>query len=539
MKTYKIIAFSFLFGSLANAQTLEDAIKKTDNERYAAARTVFNALIAKEPTKADNYFYFGENYFKNDELDSANLMWQKGHSLDALNALNIVGLGKYYWYKGDTIKGRIEFIKAETLTKRKNAEVLRRTAEVFTYAPIKRLDEAIRLLDLAVKLDAKNPESYLILGDALLEKTPTNGSPAIEKYNLALNLNPKSSKSIVRTAKLYQRARNYELADQKYKEAQSLDPTYAPAFRENAELNMMFNQSSKAIENWKKYLELNNSIEARYRYATSLFSGKKYCEAVTELSDLQKNGFNNFYVQRMLTYSYAECPGDDAKAGFEKGLTASDNFFKLVPTEKIIGLDYKYKGTLLSKSGKDSLAIAQYELAATKDTAIAKDMYTEIAKIYSKAKKYNEVIATYNKKMNGNPNNITPQEYYDFGKAYYFGPKNYAMADTCFRRLAERSPSYAVSYFWLARCKYKFETPTTKWLAKDNYKKYLDMLKPEEMGNASYKAFSIEAAKYMGDYYVNSTEKNKEEAKKYWGYVKTLDPADKQAAAFFASPLGK
>jgi tetratricopeptide (TPR) repeat protein len=201
MKTYKIIAFSFLFGSLANAQTLEDAIKKTDNERYAAARTVFNALIAKEPTKADNYFYFGENYFKNDELDSANMMWSKGASVDPLNALNVVGLGKYYWYKGDTTKARVQFAKAVTMTKNKNAEVIRKTAEVLTYAPIKRLDEAIRLLDLAVKLDAKNPESYLILGDALLEKTPTNGSPAIEKYNLALNLNPKSSKSIVRTAK--------------------------------------------------------------------------------------------------------------------------------------------------------------------------------------------------------------------------------------------------------------------------------------------------------------------------------------------------
>ena len=65
----------------------------------------------------------------------------------------------------------------------------------------------------------------------------------------ANSLNPKSPKAIVRTAKLYQRAKNYELANSKYKEAQLLDPTDAPAYRENAELNMRFDQSSKAIEN--------------------------------------------------------------------------------------------------------------------------------------------------------------------------------------------------------------------------------------------------------------------------------------------------
>ena len=48
------------------AQTLQEAITKTDNERYEAASADFKSLVAKEPTKGDNYFYFGENYFKNE-----------------------------------------------------------------------------------------------------------------------------------------------------------------------------------------------------------------------------------------------------------------------------------------------------------------------------------------------------------------------------------------------------------------------------------------------------------------------------------------
>jgi hypothetical protein len=49
----------------------------------------------------------------------------------------------------------------------------------------------------------------------------------------------------------------------------------------------------------------------------------------------------------------------------------------------------------------------------------------------------------------------------------------------------------------------------------------------------------MEASKYLGDYYVNSIEKNKEKAIENWNRVRTLDPNDKQAKAFFDSPLGK
>jgi hypothetical protein len=53
------------------------------------------------------------------------------------------------------------------------------------------------------------------------------------------------------------------------------------------------------------------------------------------------------------------------------------------------------------------------------------------------------------------------------------------------------------------------------------------------------KANQIEASKYLGDYYLNSPEKNIPMAKEHWNRVRTLDPADAQAKAFFNSALGK
>ena len=64
MKKITLISASFILASSTFAQTLQDAITKTDNERYAAAASDFRSLIAKEANKGDNYFYYGENFFK-------------------------------------------------------------------------------------------------------------------------------------------------------------------------------------------------------------------------------------------------------------------------------------------------------------------------------------------------------------------------------------------------------------------------------------------------------------------------------------------
>jgi tetratricopeptide (TPR) repeat protein len=540
MKKYMIIAVSMIAGAFAYGQTLEEAIKKTDNERFDVAGKEFRSLITREPAKADNYFYAGENFLKMGELDSANMMWQKGASVDAASPMGMVANGKLLWYKGDSAAARKAFDGAITATKKKNAEVMRQIGATYTYAPVKNLDAAIKILNDAIKLDPKNIEGYLILGDALLEKTPTNGSPAIAQYNKALDIDPKSPKGIVRKAKLYQRSQAYEQANELYKEAQTLDPMYAPAYSANAELNMLFNQHSRAIENWKKYLELNNSDEARYRYATALFSGKKYCEAITELEGIQSRGFVNMYTRRMLAYSLYECEAENSEEASKKGLAESDRFFAMAPKDKVISLDYKYRGLLQSKLGSDSLAILEFEKAIAKDSTKRGELSGEMAKMHMKAKRYDKAIEAYNTKLAGNNENLTATEFYELGRAYYFGPKDYALADSAFKRVTERAPDFAMAYLWRARSNFKLDAGNEKWMAKPYYEEFLNKLTEEDKVSASYKTTQIEAAKYMGDYYVNSKEgKDYAKAKTYWKTVQTLDPADAQAKAFFASPAGK
>ena len=180
MKKTILVSTGIIIANMSSAQTLQDAIKKTDNERFESAATDFRALIAKEPSKGDNYFYYGENFFKNGDLDSANIFYQKGTELNATYPLNYVGAGKVLWYKGKQADAKTSIYKAATLSNNKNAEVMRKTAEIYINAEQKNLDEAITLLNTAIKVDPKSAESYILLGDAVLEKNPTDGGPAIK-----------------------------------------------------------------------------------------------------------------------------------------------------------------------------------------------------------------------------------------------------------------------------------------------------------------------------------------------------------------------
>lgn len=529
MKMHIILALTTVVSSVTFGQTLKDAIRKTDNERFAEANNDFRKLIASEPANGSIYFYAGENYQFQGELDSAMIMWKKAYDVQALSPLSIVSLGKSLWISGDQVGAKTQFANAMKMTKNKNAEVIRAIAGTYVYSKNKNLDEAITLLQLATNLESKNEDGFLMLGDALIEKNPTNGNEAIKSYNQVLEINSKSPRGIVRVAKVYQRAQNFELANEKYKEAQTIDPTYAPAYRENAELNMRFNQSKKAIENWKKYLELNNSDEARYRFCTALFSGKQYCDAITEIESLQAKGFDNFYMERMLTYSNFECWKDAEST--KKGLAASQKFFEIAPADKVLFLDYKYKGLLLSKSGSDSLSIIELEKASSINEEAAKELAGDIGKMYLKMKKYDKVIFYYNLKASASK--LSPQELFELGRSYFFGPKDYVNADSSFARLLVISPTYAPAMLWRARSNFQQDPKNANWMAQPYYEKVIEMVKVEERTVGNNKGMVIESAKYLGDYYVTSKAKDLAKAKINWQIVKDLDPADKQAKAFF------
>jgi predicted Zn-dependent protease len=541
MNKLTLVAFSLVIGIAATAQTLQDAIKKTDNERYDLARNDFKNLVKANPTSVENTFFLGNFYLTIGEKDSAIAEWKRAGSLNLEDKLAQISAAKAIYFAGDSAAANKLFCGIIKATKSKNAMVFHRIAEVYFTAPLQNLHAAEAMLRKSVALNSTNIDALILLGDVLLAQSGSNATTATEQYNKALAINPNAANVIVRKAKIYQGVGNYNLANQEYQKAQAADPTYAPAYRLNAELNILFDRYNPAIELWKKYIALNDSQEARYRYATSIFGAKKYCDALPELESLKAGGFENLFTKRMYCYSLYECNDDNNQEKYKNALATSDAFFQIVPAEKIIALDYKYRGMILTKLGQDSLAILAYSQAVAKDTANAFEYNGMIAKLYFKAKNNEKSIEYYNLKEQQAPEKMDVNDFFELGRAYYFAKTpNYIFADSCFAKVNRLAPSFIGAYLWRARANNKLEDPKLKaWKAKEYYEGYLTHLTEKDLANPSQKTNIIEASKYLGDYYVNSAEKNKEKANENWNRVKALEPNDAQAKAYFASGLGK
>jgi tetratricopeptide (TPR) repeat protein len=299
----------FLIASLsyfeAHSQSMLAAQKFTENEQFESAAREFKALLQKDPVNGDVYFYFGENAFNSEDRDTASVLYQKGIEVAPNNPLNYIGLGKVSLYNGNSKQATAYFEQAKKIADPKSSLPMMKIAEAYIKAEKKDLEKAFELLTAAGKIDPKNPEVYILLGDYYFEKA--DGNNAIAQYNKAKELNKSSVKAILRQGQLYGRSKNYNLAFEKYQEAANIDSSFAPAYREQGELYYMSKQYEKAKQKYKKYLVLSgNQLGARIRYASFLFLNKNYAEAIEQFSEIVTIDSSKNFVNRLLAYSYFE-----------------------------------------------------------------------------------------------------------------------------------------------------------------------------------------------------------------------------------------
>jgi len=320
----------------------------------------------------------------------------------------------------------------------------------------------------------------------------------------------------------------------------------------------LYQQHNKAIENWKKYLELNNSDDARYRFMSALFSNKQYPDAITEYEGLQKQNYKSAYMERLAGYSYYENGKADTNV-YRKGLNSINKFFDMAgPNFKYLYNDYKYKGLLLSRLGKDSLGVLEMEKAIVLDPSASGELNTEIANIYMKAKKYDKVIKAFERKMNGDTKNLN-NDYFTLGRAYYYSGGTvlrdaaiikdakqrdkketeakpfFVSADSAFSQLTRLSPTWPIGFFWRGKANVQLDPTNEKGLAKPHFETALSLVKPEEKSTPAYKNNVIEALEYLAGYYT-SVSKDKTKADAYWNQLKEIDPANQKAHYYFNPP---
>jgi len=507
-----LICFSLfvIFSVGLLAQDISSGVKLIKNEKYTDAKKTFNSLLTGK-SKAEAYFYLGEIYFIESKIDSAKQFYEKGVAADIEFALNYAGLVKANLYAKNTSEAEKNYNQAMELGE-DNPQVYVVLSEAYSsgYGG-KNYDKAINLLNEALKINAQYVKAYVTLGNIYLEKG--NGTEAIRNFQRAIDINETDPEPMTRKSKVYILISNYPEATSLLNEAIKNDPSYSPAYNELAELNATLKDYSKAAEYYSKFIEASEiTIEKQKRFASILYMNKEYDKTINILKDVSSRELDNASSIRILAYSYLRLEDiETSKSYFQK-------LFEM-PSVDYLPTDFENYADLLSKTGNDSLAIVYlYKIVELDSTR--KDVLGEISIIYFQDKNWNGVISALEQK-----GELTAQEYFDLGKAYYF-VQDYVKADSAFNMLVMKVPDLAVAHFWQARVKTNFDPESEQGLAKPYYEQFLSVSNED---TTRFKKELIEAYSYLGYYFY--LQEDNTTSKGYWLKVEAIDPENPQAEA--------
>ena len=504
----------------AQAQTLKEAIRLNENEQQDAASSIFQSLIAKEPTNGTNYYYFGTNLIDAEKPDSAAIIFAQGLKADPTNPLNTIGMGELQLLKGNLSDAKPLIDKAVQMGAGKNATVLMEAGEAYIhYKKAKDVITAQTLLEQAAKLDPNNPEVYNKLGDLYNELN--NGTEAANNYNKALALDKNQVKAVLHKGQLYKQATNFDGATTEFQNALQIDPNFAPAYRELGEINFKQHKLDKAKEYYKKYLELSkNNTSARLRYAYFLYESASYSDAVGELNKITTVDSSNLGMMRIMAYSNYEVGKNDT------ALKAINKVFEITAkdTTRRLSRDYSYYGKTLAKAGNDSLGATYVRNAISYDPKQG-ELYDDLADIYTRSKKYSQLAIAYSDKIS-NVAKVTTADYFNLGKALY-NAKDYIKADSAFLKVTELNASWPTGYFWRGRSNAQLDQDAKLGIAVPHYQKYIELAEADTVNAAKYKNNLVESYSTLA--FSSFVKKECKKSIEYWNKVLAIDPTIEQA----------
>jgi predicted Zn-dependent protease len=525
------------------SQDLKSAIRLTRSEQFSKADLTYKSILPKNPADGSIYYYYGENYLQkyfSDTLtysfvemaDSASSLFQSGTKNEPGNPLNYVGLGEIELIKKKKIEAQSYFDKANsllpsksnkesTLSKKEQAVVMIKMASAYLKAHINDSAKIFSLLRTAEQLDDKNFDLFIVKGDAYMQLL-NDGSTAIENYNQAQNINPRSPRAKLRIGQLWVKANNYTSALNYYSEAIKIDSNYAPVFREMGYLYSRTNQDILAKESFGKFLSLSaGNRVARIQYINILLDLHDYHEAIKQINIVLSKDSSNNDLNRALGYAYYETDQ------YDKGLYYIAKFFDNAATAKIRTLDFVYYGKLLAKNNQDSLAGEVLMKAFQMDTSQTELLNQAISE-YIKMKNYSKAAEIVIKKTLMKKD--VANDYYVLGKLYY-NLHEWQKADSVFSINNSLDPGNIKGYLWRAYSLVNQDPDTKEGLAKPVFEMLIEKAKSDSIKNNKdlKEAYSYLSYYYFLQYIKTKNQNNGVISKDFCEKVLTIDPTDEKA----------
>lgn len=540
-RTIILTCFLLLAGSILHAQDLEKGKWFLGQKQYRSAEKIFKSVLLSNPSNATAFYYLGKVYNITGRPDSADVFFQKGVQADEKYPFNYIGLGIIQLNKSNKPEWFRLYDKGRKLSDN-TFEYNLEAGEACLSTTTHNYDLSEKYLNAAQDEKGKDCKLLTIIGDLyLVSKSPGD---AVNEYERAVYYDKNCVQAYVRLGEIFAKANNYRDAISNLNQAIAIDSTQILAYKERGDLYYTFGKYDEAKADYNIYMsKSDNTLDDKERYAFILFFSKDYDAAKKQVEDVIQKDPSNTVMFRVAAYI------DFESGDFENSMKNIEYFFSHHDTTKFISLDFIYYGHLLLKAGQDSLGTIELENALKLDSSKT-ELNEEIAKSYTKQRKYLYSNEFYQKMLSLNSPNLT-NIYYQIGRNYYFMAEDslivkdtlsreqlYHLADSSFEIMSQNSLDSYVGYIWSGRALSRLDPETTAGLAKPAYEKAMALLEAGDVTKTP--KLLIECYRYFAFYHYmqgSNLEKSRpgESASEmaasidFWQKILKLDPADQQA----------
>ena len=518
MKRSLIIPFLCLVFS-AYTQNVDNAEELMYYKKYDSAENVLNQILKNDAGNAEALYLL--TGLGNTDIESA-----LKNTLQSVPAnikddpYFLIANGKILLDESRIQEAEQYFQQALEKTKFKKPEILLAVAKVKIASDKGDANQAIELLNKAIKKDKNNPALYVELGKAY--RKLTNGTEAFKAFMQAIEADKNFAEAYYLTGMIFRTQNNSEMYLEYFNKAIQADPKYAPAYYQLYH-HYYFRNVNTAKEYLEKYIALSDhTIENDYDYTDILYLTKNYDKAI-ELAkklieaDQEKTPAR---IYKLIAYSYQETGNDQLAFDY------IDKYFAAAPDSILIAKDFILVADLHAKKQNIDSAIFFYKAATALETdSTSLIRYYKTLADLSKQQKNNEERATWLGKYYLANEKSTNVDLFNWGLAWYQAGK-YENADSVFGMYINKYPEQVFGYYWQARSKAAIDSTMEQGLAVPVYLKVVEIGETDTTGNS--KRQLIESYGYLAGFEANQN-KDFPKAIEYFEKLLLLDPENGQA----------
>jgi len=517
----KILFISLLFSTFSTyAQNINSAEDLLYYKKFESAESLLNQLIKNDPQNAEAWYLLSEaqdDAYEKQEFKNA---LQNAPANIKDDPYYLVATGKILLNESNVQEAEKYFQQALEKTKYKKPEILLAVAKAKIESEKGDANQAIELLNKAIKKDKHNAELYTGLGKAY--RKLNNGTEAFKAFMQAIEADKHFAEPYYQTGMIFRTQNNADLYLEYFNKAIQADPKYAPAYYQ-LYFHYYFRNVNTAREYLEKYIALtDHKIENDYDYVDILYLTKDYAKAIDLAKKLIETDKDKTpaRIYKLIAYSYQEI--NDHTNSFDY----IHQYFAMAPDSIMIAKDFILLADLYVEKQKIDSAMFFYKVGTQleRDSSSIIKYYKTLADLAKQQKDYAERATWLGKYyiLNKKSTNV---DLFNWGLAW-FQARNYEKADSVFGMYSEKYPDQVFGFYWRGRSSAAIDSTMEKGLAIPYYSKVVEIGETDTTGKS--KTQLVEAYGYLAGYEANQN-KDFTKAIEYFEKLLILDPGNEQA----------